>query len=521
MANGLFNLKQVIQAVQQGAWVAQKPPAVEYLVVAGGGGGGGSYEGAGGGAGGLLQGIDPVPNQQTLLVTVGGGGTGGTAHSATVTNTNGSNSVFGSLTAIGGGKGGSAEPSTPLTVLNGSAGGSGGGGTRWSTSNGFGLPGPGTAGQGNNGGRSNANFGASGGGGGAGSVGFNGHGDVAAGNGGSGLASAISGTVTAYAGGGGGDSGSVRGLGGVGGGGGYEAAGTANTGGGGGGSRSSGNGGNGGSGVVFVSYPDTYAAATATTGSPTISTSGSGSISFNGSTQHLNYGDSTAFEFGSGDFTLETFIYVNSLTAGGSIIGKYRIADIGQSEFFFGYNTSGALYVYLCSTSPSNDETGFVSANGVITTGSWIHVAVTRASGAVKVFANGAVVASGTYNKTITSTSSSLRISALTNTSDDYSNFINAYLSNVRIVKGTALYTGTFTVPTAPLAVVSGTSLLLSSVSGAYLADSSTNSFSPASSSTALNSTVAGPWNQLSPFATGNGYKNRVYKWTASGSITF
>jgi hypothetical protein len=91
---------------------------------------------------------------------------------------------------------------------------------------------------------------------------------------------------------------------------------------------------------------------------------------------------------------------------------------------------------------------------------------------------------------------------------------ITGYLSNVRVVKGTAVYTSAFTVPTAPLTAVSGTSILLSSVSGAYTADSSTNSFSPSSS------TGPAVWNALSPF-TGTGYKNRVYTWTSSGSITF
>ena len=69
------------------------------------------------------------------------------------------------------------------------------------------------------------------------------------------------------------------------------ANGTANTGGGGGGclSTSTGTGGTGGSGVVIIRYPDTYKAATSTTGSPTITTAGgwrvyswtaSGSITF-------------------------------------------------------------------------------------------------------------------------------------------------------------------------------------------------------------------------------------------------
>jgi hypothetical protein len=52
-------------------------------------------------------------------------------------------------------------------------------------------------------------------------------------------------------------------------------AGTANTGGGGGGAGGSGGlGGAGGSGVVIIRYPDSYPAATSTTGSPTITVSG-------------------------------------------------------------------------------------------------------------------------------------------------------------------------------------------------------------------------------------------------------
>jgi hypothetical protein len=73
-------------------------------------------------------------------------------------------------------------------------------------------------------------------------------------------------------------------------------AGTANTGGGGGGGNqmtgapyTGGNGGNGGSGFVCIRYPNTFAAAASTTGSPTISNTGgyriyqwtgSGSITF-------------------------------------------------------------------------------------------------------------------------------------------------------------------------------------------------------------------------------------------------
>ena len=93
MATGLFTLRQQNQAIRQKAWSGtQKTNFVEYLVVAGGGAG--AVNGGAGGAGGLLTGVNPVPNGQTLLVTVGGGG---------AADVNGQNSVFGSITSTGGG----------------------------------------------------------------------------------------------------------------------------------------------------------------------------------------------------------------------------------------------------------------------------------------------------------------------------------------------------------------------------------------------------------------------------------
>jgi hypothetical protein len=224
---------------------------VEVLVVAGGGGGG-PGEGGGAGAGGLIYNTSyaVVANQQ-YTVTVGAGG---------ATSTNGSNSVFGPLTAIGGGFGGSVNNN------NAGNGGSGGGGGR--TSSVWTYGGMGVVGQGNAGGTGNPNLAnyPAGGGGGAGSPGGDGVGaGTKSGPGGDGLQLAISGMPIWYAGGGGGAASTsntlIAGNGGLGGGGagGTSAAagnnGTANTGGGGGGAgQGSATGGTGGSGIVIVRY---------------------------------------------------------------------------------------------------------------------------------------------------------------------------------------------------------------------------------------------------------------------------
>ena len=515
MANGLFNLKQVVQAVQQGGWPAQKTPAVEYLVVAGGGSGGSVY-GGGGGAGGLLQGIDPVPNGQALLVTVGAGGAG----SGSSGNVGGA-SVFGNISAAGGG-GGSTSAGNGAT--SGGSGGGGGQGVFFTTQ--------GVAGQGNGGGQSSGGGnGYGGGGGGAGTIGLayanTGGGGSSGGRGGAGVSSSISGTVTTYAGGGGGgtlDAVSQAGLGGAGGGGNgggnnlAATAGTPNTGGGGGGAYNA-TSPIGGSGVVIVSYPDVYAAATTTTGSPTVSTSGSGSMYTNGGAAssggpYLSYPNSSTMQFGSGNFTIEAWCYF-TVVQESTIAARYPF-DSTNNEWNFGTNSSLApLFSY--SATGGNTATGSVTSPSALSINTWYHIAVVRNSTVLTMYVNGTSVGTSTiagsiYSGTTTSTVGCYAQSAYPN---GYA-VPNGYLSNVRVVKGTAVYTSNFTPSTTPLTAVSGTSLLLNTVSGSYTTDGSTNSFTPS----APGAFGKPSWNQLSPF-TGTGYKNRVYTWTSSGSITF
>jgi hypothetical protein len=214
----------------------------DYLVVAGGGGG----RNGGGGAGGLRSGsaFSTVANQ-ALTVTVGAGGTGAS------TPTKGGNSVFGSISATGGGR---ASTGTASAANGGSGGGaSDGAGQLAGTGNEGGY----SPSEGNNGGTGAS--GGGGGGGGAGALGGNATTNIG-GNGGNGTASSITGTSVTYAGGGGAGGSSTRGTGGTGGGGNGESSssnnaseGTANTGGGGGGGWAN-TGKNGGSGIVIVRY---------------------------------------------------------------------------------------------------------------------------------------------------------------------------------------------------------------------------------------------------------------------------
>lgn len=240
----------------------------EALVVAGGGGGGSqtnnNFEGGcGGGAGGFVETTKSVSSGASFTVTVGAGGAFSNITS-NIQGSNGSNSVFSDIVAIGGGVGGGNNNDG-----GGAAGGSGGGSPNWGDQAGGAALQPASAsgGYGNAGGRHPSNIrvggaaGGGGGGGGAGSAGGDAPSSFVGGSGGAGRASSITGTSTLYAGGGGGYGRDGSGSGGSGGGGAAGTSGTsgtANTGGGGGGSQN-GNSGTGGSGVVIIAYPDTKA----------------------------------------------------------------------------------------------------------------------------------------------------------------------------------------------------------------------------------------------------------------------
>jgi len=217
----------------------------EVLVVGGGGGGGDGVDyannGGGGGAGGLIYNASFSILAGTYPIAIGNGG---------ARNTNGQNSVFSSLTAIGGGKGATSAGAA-------GNGGSGGGACPNQTNKGTG-----TSGQGYNGGNgATSSPWAAGGGGGASELGNT----DGLGLGGDGISYSISGSAIIYAGGGSGGNDASRLAGGDGGGGSgavYSDSsgggdGVANTGSGGGGGASrvaSLPGGAGGSGIVIIRY---------------------------------------------------------------------------------------------------------------------------------------------------------------------------------------------------------------------------------------------------------------------------
>jgi hypothetical protein len=195
-----------------------------------------------------------------------------------------------------------------------------------------------------------------------------------------------------------------------------------------------------------------------------------GSLSFNGN-NYLTVPNNVALNPGTGSFTIEFWIYLNSATANASLYrGQSGGADIfmnGSSKLSFGQAGISTLIVD--------------SVN--MTTGAWVHIAAVKNGGAITLYKNGAVVGS-------TGSAPNLVTTTTTYIGSNGTWYVNGWITNLRVVIGVGVYTGIFTRPTSPLALTqsSGTNisaitagqtqLLLNTTNDAnFLKDSSTNNF--------------------------------------------
>lgn len=178
-----------------------------------------------------------------------------------------------------------------------------------------------------------------------------------------------------------------------------------------------------------------------------------GYVEFDGSTEYLSIADSADFTFGTGDYTMEAWIYPTSTGSYPVIIAQYENTSTTASWFFsLGDNTTTVEYY---AYSPDGNLSPYLSG-GTASLNTWTHVAVTRSGSTMRLFVGGSQVDSGTWSNTHRDSSLPVTIGASSNGLYKFSGNI----SNVRIVKGTALYTSDFTPPSSPLTAVTNTKLL-------------------------------------------------------------
>jgi hypothetical protein len=179
---------------------------------------------------------------------------------------------------------------------------------------------------------------------------------------------------------------------------------------------------------------------------------------FNGSTDYLTAPSNAVFAFGTGDFTIEFWISSNK-----------------TAQFFIdirGASASANPHITTGGASENKLRWGATNLIGATTIidGRWHHCAVTRQSGTIKLWVDGVQDASGSD----TGNFSQQPVYIGQNSYGTGAEF-GGYMSNLRIVKGTAVYTATFTPSTTPLTAITDTALL--TCQSNRFRDNSTNAF--------------------------------------------
>ena len=177
-----------------------------------------------------------------------------------------------------------------------------------------------------------------------------------------------------------------------------------------------------------------------------------GSVQFDGTDDHLNITGQSDLAFGTGDFTLEFWVYFNSSDPTLDCIMETRSNTSLSDGFLIGrFHTSGHENKIELYTAGSYRVTADVTTSN----NTWVHVAAVRQSGTTRMYINGQAQTT-TYSDSNNYSNDDLIIGE--NVSDSYQ--IPGLISNFRMVKGTAVYTSNFTVPTSPLTAITNTKLL-------------------------------------------------------------
>jgi len=182
------------------------------------------------------------------------------------------------------------------------------------------------------------------------------------------------------------------------------------------------------------------------------------------SNNHLKLPANTAFSF-TGNFTIEAWVWLTDITS-----GPYTIfgCTTAVNQFFDFRIYQSNIQVSLNASSGTN------LGLGTLSTDRWAHMALVRSGSSIKCYVDGIQTATTLSNSSTLCSGTQETFVGVTTSSG--SNQFRGWISNLRVLKGTALYTANFTPPTAPLTAIANTSLLTCQ-SNRFI-DNSTNAFS-------------------------------------------
>ena len=204
-------------------------------------------------------------------------------------------------------------------------------------------------------------------------------------------------------------------------------------------------------------------------GIPAPASAGGGSVSavsFDGNGDYLEVAKSTDFDFGTGAFTIEAWVYANSLVTDTSQHGGldciFESIDWGSQlgQYSFGISGANKVYFYLF-----NNANTYYYGTTTLATQQWYHLAVSRdGSGNIRLFVDGARESSDNNSFSLSNSGqpNPARIggSKIGFPGTGINKSFDGYISNLRVLKGKALYESDFVEPNQQLENITNTVLL-------------------------------------------------------------
>jgi hypothetical protein len=159
-----------------------------------------------------------------------------------------------------------------------------------------------------------------------------------------------------------------------------------------------------------------------------------GSMYFDGTGDAINIRSSDLLTFGTGDWTVEFWVYHTSVSGQQTYLGDTGGATSGPYIYKDSSHKVGLYY-----------SSQILTGTTTIAINTWYFIVLSRASGTVRLFTNG-------IQETSASDTTNLTVAIQWVGGDTFpSGYLSGYMNDIRVTKGYARYTANFTAPTAPV----------------------------------------------------------------------
>ncbi len=171
-----------------------------------------------------------------------------------------------------------------------------------------------------------------------------------------------------------------------------------------------------------------------------------------------------AINLGTGEFTVEAFVYHTTLAQNSLQYIFMSSVQSNPASFAFAVENDRIVAGPYAGSFSNANKVEATFPVGTLKTGQWYHYAACRSGNTLRLFIDGKKVVEDTSHTENYNNTSAFGCRVGSENGDGSSNAgyksIKGYMSNVRVVNGTALYTSNFTPPTSALTAVTNTVLL-------------------------------------------------------------